>query len=241
MSRLISFLVGSIFTFLLVAFLDYICYRPINYVTLTQQHHASNDSAHLLTASSSSSLSSLHATTRPAIVYVPATQPPGGNGLVNGGADATMNSIPYVVFDEQKSRMLVPPPKYDCRRMEVTPHYEQVNKTTQRESLIFYSLLTFINNKQCAYSPDQDVYVSASILSSGAWEGGKMNDMRRAWEKLRENYQTDIVFADVGANLGIYSLYAAACGVKRITSFEPLPPNLALFTARFLSLFFSTK
>lgn len=59
-----------------------------------------------------------------------------------------------------------------------------------------------------------------------------MNDMRRAWDHLRASYQIDtIVFVDVGANIGIYSLYAAACGVKRITSFEPLPPNLALFTA----------
>lgn len=146
MSRVITFLLGSIFTFLLVAFLDYICYRPINYVALHGAHGGNH--TNLGGGGTTPPTTATHQHAKPSIVYVPSTLASGAAGNSasgsSSGASAKPIGVPFVVFDEERARMLVPPPKYDCRVMQVIPQYEQ-----------------------CAYSPDQDVYVSASILSSG--------------------------------------------------------------------------
>jgi hypothetical protein len=90
------------------------------------------------------------------------------------------------------SRALLPPPKYDCRKMNTLPAY-----------------------MQCAYSPENDVHVSGSILRDGSWEPSKAIDMQMSWVYVQDRVpDRPILFVDVGANLGLFSLFAAATGLR---------------------------
>lgn len=99
-----------------------------------------------------------------------------------------------------------PPPNYRCERMKrIEPPFEQ-----------------------CFYSPDQDHYVSGTLNSGVVWEADKLSAMKMAWLSAAVRGR---LFVDVGANLGLFSLYAAAVGVERVIAFEPLAPNVGLIVA----------
>lgn len=122
---------------------------------------------------------------------------------------ATEHELASLLVDPGGAASRLPPPRYECVDTSVDPAF-----------------------RQCTYAADEDVFVSASIQKSGAWEREKMLDMKQAWLFMGRNGTiANVVFADVGANLGLYSLYAAAVGIERVVAFEPLPPNVGLFVA----------
>eukprot|EP00965_Chrysotila_dentata_P113501 3750832-Pleurochrysis_carterae.AAC.4 len=78
--------------------------------------------------------------------------------------------------------------------------------------------------EMCTYSASFDVYISKSIQMTGSFEG----------ENVREVISTLLaaklgglkpVLVDVGGNIGMYSLAAAAAGIESHT-FEPVPANV---------------
>ena len=73
----------------------------------------------------------------------------------------------------------------------------------------------------CVYKSEEDRYVSNSILKHGTWELGISIIIKLLLEQSDQN----ILFLDVGANLGIHSLYAASLGY-RVVAIEPQEKNL---------------
>ena len=74
----------------------------------------------------------------------------------------------------------------------------------------------------CVYEMKNDIYVSYRILKSGIWEkeiGELIKDMLFRFDPR------DIVFLDVGANLGFHSLYAAKLGYN-VWAVEPQQRNV---------------
>ena len=64
--------------------------------------------------------------------------------------------------------------------------------------------------------------MSGSILSTGSWE----KDISKIIKMLLNKYvHKSTVFLDIGANLGIHSLYAAKLGFK-VWAVEPQQSNL---------------
>jgi FkbM family methyltransferase len=125
-----------------------------------------------------------------------------------GGAAKSTHAI-----DLGAARYHMPPERYVCRRTTTTPPYEQ-----------------------CTYAPDQDIHVSGSIQQRGHWELDVLNDLKSALQFITsESLElSTVVFVDVGANLGVFSLFVAALGVRRIVAFEPLPTNAGIFVASVL-------
>ena len=72
------------------------------------------------------------------------------------------------------------------------------------------------------YRRSEDVHVSGSILSTGSWE----KNISKIIKMLLNKYvHKSTVFLDIGANLGIHSLYAAKLGFK-VWAVEPQQSNL---------------
>jgi FkbM family methyltransferase len=93
---------------------------------------------------------------------------------------------------------------------------------------------------QCTYNSEQDIHVSKKINHGGVWEQHKMTDMLGAFRYAASHINnkdelSNVVFVDVGANIGAFSLYAAANKVGTVIAFEPLPPNAGIFVASVLS------
>ena len=66
-----------------------------------------------------------------------------------------------------------------------------------------------------------DKYVSGSILSHGVWEKNIVNLVLRALELYPA-----ATFIDIGANIGIYTVLAAAAG-RRVLAVDAVMENLA--------------
>ena len=73
----------------------------------------------------------------------------------------------------------------------------------------------------CVYEAQKDIWVSKSILEKGTWEP----QISLTVKLLLEQMNQDIMFLDIGANLGIHSLYAAKLGY-RVVAVEPQENNL---------------
>ena len=63
--------------------------------------------------------------------------------------------------------------------------------------------------RMCVYSASADRFVSASILSGGAWEGRLVADMIRTMRA-----HPGAVQLDIGSNVGFYTLAAVTAGFK---------------------------
>ena len=74
----------------------------------------------------------------------------------------------------------------------------------------------------CVYEMKQDIYVSSGILRYGIWEK-EISELIK--DTLLRFDPRDIVFLDVGANLGFHSLYAAKLGYK-VWAIEPQQRNV---------------
>lgn len=66
----------------------------------------------------------------------------------------------------------------------------------------------------------EDIHVSGSIQRNGVWEGAQISLFTRLLKKYPRS-----LFIDVGANIGMYSLVAAA-NKHMVIGFEPLKKNL---------------
>lgn len=75
----------------------------------------------------------------------------------------------------------------------------------------------------CINLHDNEEYISKFILKNGYWDKNKTLII----EKIIENNK-NIVFVDIGANIGYFSLFCASKGIKTI-SFEPIKDNYELF------------
>ena len=74
----------------------------------------------------------------------------------------------------------------------------------------------------CVYEKSRDIFVSDGILTTGSWEPHISVLIKNL---LQVHSKNDIVFVDVGANLGIHGLYAAKLGYK-VWAIEPQTDNL---------------
>ena len=72
------------------------------------------------------------------------------------------------------------------------------------------------------YASEDDIWVSKSIIEEGHWE---KNTSLLIKKLLTRHMKSDAVFLDVGANLGIHSLFAAKLGFN-VWSIEPQEENL---------------
>ena len=75
----------------------------------------------------------------------------------------------------------------------------------------------------CIYPDDQDIHVSRALRLGGMFEGHVVSVFQQA---LRRDSHLGVL--DIGANLGIYSLTAAAMG-RQVLSVEPLQSNFKRF------------
>jgi FkbM family methyltransferase len=73
-----------------------------------------------------------------------------------------------------------------------------------------------------------DDIVSAKISQNGVWEAGLLPLLRAGLQPHADGTQAS--FVDIGANLGIFSLYAAMLGAH-VTAIEPMPRNARLIAA----------
>lgn len=75
-----------------------------------------------------------------------------------------------------------------------------------------------------------DSFVDAHIYLHGSWEKEQLHLLAK-WVKV----QGDAHFIDVGANIGVYSLFFAAhSAIKSVNAFEPDPRNCAQLQANLL-------
>ena len=87
-------------------------------------------------------------------------------------------------------------------------------------------LLIIISNWQpnfiiCAHDPSNDIYVSKSIISDGYWE----RDMAQWLSAFVTQIESDTLYIDLGANLGIHGLHAAKSNCT-VWAVEPQEQNL---------------
>ncbi|GAX80390.1 hypothetical protein CEUSTIGMA_g7829.t1 [Chlamydomonas eustigma] len=76
------------------------------------------------------------------------------------------------------------------------------------------------------HHPDDDAIVSKSFLYKNGAEGFE-NVMKTHFLRYLKTQPQDVTVLDVGANIGVHSLWFAALGYK-VHSFEPLSKNFAL-------------
>lgn len=73
----------------------------------------------------------------------------------------------------------------------------------------------------CIYNVSEDIYVSKSLESSGIWEPAITSFLYEVFTANR-----NLTFIDVGANVGYFSLMAAAAGVH-VIAVEPIDENVS--------------
>ncbi|KAH3885837.1 hypothetical protein DPMN_009836 [Dreissena polymorpha] len=81
-----------------------------------------------------------------------------------------------------------------------------------------------ITSPICVYDRQTDHYISASILSSGQWEGHHMAMLHRI---LSANKGMQLF--DIGCNVGVYTILAAKVG-HSVVAVDPMKKNLMLLS-----------
>lgn len=87
----------------------------------------------------------------------------------------------------------------------------------------------------CVHDVQNDIYISNSLITSGLWEP-KSTEL--FLDILKDN--PNLTVLDVGANIGYYSLMAAAAG-SHVVAVEPLERNLKLFAKAIILNRFENK
>jgi FkbM family methyltransferase len=82
-------------------------------------------------------------------------------------------------------------------------------------------LLNKYRTTVCVYNQEKDTDVSGLLLKSGIWEEDLVTRLVRI---LSANNR--LAFFDIGANIGIYTMYAAASGCSNIITIECFRPNI---------------
>lgn len=73
----------------------------------------------------------------------------------------------------------------------------------------------------CIYDTKVDLYVSGSLLRSGRWEGGYLNQLRSFMvQRPKAN------FIDFGTNLGVYTLFISKTMGRKVLAIEPYYPTI---------------
>ncbi|MBL6931524.1 MAG: FkbM family methyltransferase [Rhodospirillales bacterium] len=82
----------------------------------------------------------------------------------------------------------------------------------------------------------EDIYLNLFIPDRTcvywAKEGPNSEPMTNTWIK---SFEEGEIFVDIGANIGLYSLLAAAYGASRVYSFEPNPFSYSVLTRNIIS------
>ena len=82
-------------------------------------------------------------------------------------------------------------------------------------------LLNKYRTTVCVHEVNQDHDVSGLLVSSGIWEEHLVTRFLRILS-IHKEYS----FIDIGANLGVYTMYAASVGCSNIISIECFGPNI---------------
>ena len=85
----------------------------------------------------------------------------------------------------------------------------------------------------CVHNVNEDVWVSDSIMKFGYWEVDLAKWLNNLLGKLGN--PADVLYIDLGANLGIHSLHAAKANCT-VWSVEPQEKNLHKVIATFVVL-----
>jgi len=80
------------------------------------------------------------------------------------------------------------------------------------------------------HNAEHCAYISKEILQCGFWEAVKTSRVLNLMERARRDPSRDPVFVDVGANIGWYTLAAAAQGYRTV-AIEPAKYNTELLRA----------
>ncbi|XP_060553264.1 uncharacterized protein LOC132714400 [Ruditapes philippinarum] len=110
---------------------------------------------------------------------------------------------PKGAVDDQKQQFSRTVNIYDISKPSVFDPNSCVRTTTPKRFII------------CTYSKMEDIYVSGDILKYGQWEGAITRLLYNILSQDRP-----ITFLDIGANIGYFSLLAAAAG-QSVISVEP--------------------
>ena len=95
--------------------------------------------------------------------------------------------------------------------------------------MCFYSLFIYLYKhlqpqfRICVHNVNEDVWVSDSIMKFGYWEVELAQWLNKLLVKL--GTPSDVLYIDLGANLGIHSLHAAKANCT-VWSVEPQEKNL---------------
>ncbi|CAM4820071.1 unnamed protein product [Rotaria magnacalcarata] len=82
-------------------------------------------------------------------------------------------------------------------------------------------LLNKYHTTVCVHDVGKDTDVSGFIVRTGIWEETLVTRIIRILSTHRQ-----LAFIDVGANIGIYTMYAAALGCKNVIAIECFRPNI---------------
>ena len=97
---------------------------------------------------------------------------------------------------------------------------ENINKTS--DSLCVPLNILDGTTPICTYPASFDHIISKQLQKVGEWEGNYVNNMAKYFMS-----HTDVLFLDLGCNIGTYSLSMAHLGVK-VTAVDPVIANLQL-------------
>lgn len=99
-------------------------------------------------------------------------------------------------------------------------HIYNISETQLEETALCLNTRTRPSFIVCIYDTGQDIFISKSLQSSGLWEP-KMTKLFQ--QALRQTESVTVI--DVGANVGYFSLYAAALGHHAV-AIEPVNRNV---------------
>jgi FkbM family methyltransferase len=80
----------------------------------------------------------------------------------------------------------------------------------------------------CVWGAGDDGVVSSQLRRTGVWEPEKAAQFARAMALCVADDRPSPVVLDVGANVGVFTLLAAALGASTVFAFEPIPAHVAL-------------
>ncbi len=82
-------------------------------------------------------------------------------------------------------------------------------------------LLNTYSTTVCVHEVSRDRDVSGLLISAGIWEEGLVTHIVRILSTYKQ-----FAFFDIGANLGVYTMYAASLGCSNVIAIECFRPNI---------------
>lgn len=122
----------------------------------------------------------------------------------------------------QRKLSNIAPSKRSSINLQRLHHVNIVNLTTPLPAYFFSECIrtqTDPNFTICVYESYEDIYISAALRSDGVWEPY----ITPLFKKALSNFPNAMVI-DIGANIGYYTLLAAAAG-RDVVAVEPVIRN----------------